>query len=157
METLRIAGLLHDVGHGPFAHYFDDHVLAAFPAPPDARRGPAKRLTHEDLSQLHHRATSSARSFAALRRAPGASPERDAFADGESIDPRWVSFLVAKPALDGSDDAAAGCAGSQPLLSGVFTVDNLDYVRRDAYFTGSSRVRSTSSGYGATPSSPTVG
>ena len=24
----------------------------------------------------------------------------------------------------------------QPLLSGVFTVDNLDYVRRDAYLTG---------------------
>jgi hypothetical protein len=24
----------------------------------------------------------------------------------------------------------------QPLLSGVFTVDNLDYVRRDAFFTG---------------------
>ena len=31
--------------------------------------------------------------------------------------PRWVRWL-------------------QPLLSGVFTVDNLDYVRRDAYFTG---------------------
>ena len=31
--------------------------------------------------------------------------------------PRWVRTL-------------------QPLLSGVFTVDNLDYVRRDAYLTG---------------------
>ena len=31
--------------------------------------------------------------------------------------PRWVRWL-------------------QPLLSGVFTVDNLDYVRRDAYLTG---------------------
>jgi hypothetical protein len=31
--------------------------------------------------------------------------------------PRWVRLL-------------------QPLLSGVFTVDNLDYVRRDAHFTG---------------------
>ena len=45
-----MAGLLHDVGHGPFAHFFDDHVLAAFEAPADPRRPDAKRLTHEDLS-----------------------------------------------------------------------------------------------------------
>ena len=37
-ETLRMAGLLHDVGHGPFAHFFDDHVLADFEAPADPRR-----------------------------------------------------------------------------------------------------------------------
>src|SRR4051812_28716894 len=33
VETLRVAGLLHDVGHGPFAHFFDDHVLSRFAAP----------------------------------------------------------------------------------------------------------------------------
>jgi HD associated region len=46
-----------------------------------------------------------------------------------------VSFLVAKPPLvDGSMPAWVRVL--QPLLSGVFTVDNLDYVRRDAYLTG---------------------
>ena len=134
VETLRVAGLLHDVGHGPFAHFFDDRVLAAFPAPADARRGGAKRLSHEDLSQLIIERELGAM-IRALRRAPGATPEQDAFGDAESIDPRWVSFLVSKPALvDASMPAWVRLL--QPLLSGVFTVDNLDYVRRDAFFTG---------------------
>lgn len=137
VETLRLAGLLHDVGHGPFAHFFDDHVLAAFPAPDDARRPAGKPLSHEDLSQLIIERELGGH-IRSLRRAPGGpgpAGERDAFRSGEAVDPRWVSFLVAKPALE--DPAMPlWVRWLQPLLSGVFTVDNLDYVRRDAYMTG---------------------
>ena len=134
VETLRVAGLLHDVGHGPFAHFFDDHVLAGFRAPPDPRRPAGKALSHEDLSQLIIERELGPL-IGGLRRAPGAVPERDAFDAGEAIDPRWVSFLVSKPALADSS-MPAWVRALQPLLSGVFTVDNLDYVRRDAFFTG---------------------
>jgi hypothetical protein len=133
VETLRMAGLLHDVGHGPFAHFFDDHVLAAFEAPADPRRAAGKRLTHEDLSGLIIEQLGPL--LRGLRRAPGAVPERDAFADDETIDPAWVSFLVSKPAL-ADPHMPRWVRWLQPLLSGVFTVDNLDYVRRDAYLTG---------------------
>jgi HD superfamily phosphohydrolases len=134
VETLRMAGLLHDVGHGPFAHFFDDHVLAGFAAPTDARRPGGKPLSHEDLSQriIEDELGPLLRG---LRRAPGAVPERDGFAVGESIDPGWVSLLISKPALS-DPGMPRWVRWLQPLLSGVFTVDNLDYVRRDAYLTG---------------------
>jgi len=134
VETLRMAGLLHDVGHGPFAHFFDDHVLIAFAAPADPRRAGGKRLTHEDLSQQIIE-DELGPLIAGLRRAPGADPDRDAFGDDERIDPAWVSYLIAKPAL-ADPSMPLWVRWLQPLLSGVFTVDNLDYVRRDAYLTG---------------------
>ncbi len=132
-ETMRMAGLLHDVGHGPFAHFFDDHVLSAFVAPHDPRRPDAKRLTHEDLSARI--IGESGALLRGLRRAPGAVAERDALGDDEAIDPDWVAFLIAKPALS-DPGMPRWVRWLAPLLSGVFTVDNLDYVRRDAYLTG---------------------
>jgi uncharacterized protein len=133
-ETMRMAGLLHDVGHGPFAHFFDDHVLSAFEAPADPRRPDAKRLTHEDLSAriIEEELGPLLRG---LRRAPGAVADRDALRDDEAIDPAWVAFLISKPALS-DPTMPTWVRWLAPLLSGVFTVDNLDYVRRDAYLTG---------------------
>jgi hypothetical protein len=108
-------------------------VLSAFEAPADPRRPTAKRLTHEDLSGRIIGELGDL--LRGLRRAPGAVAERDALRDDEVIDPAWVAFLIAKPALS-DPDMPRWVRWLAPLLSGVFTVDNLDYVRRDAYLTG---------------------
>ena len=105
------------------------------PRPRDPRRAGAKTLSHEDLSQLVIERELGPL-IRGLRRAPGAVPERDRFAERRGDRPALGLVPGLEAAARRRVDARAGCASLQPLLSGVFTVDNLDYVRRDAYLTG---------------------
>lgn len=116
-ELLRVGGLLHDVGHGPYGHFFDDHFLSRYNLTHEAM---GQRIITERLGEVIGR----------IRRSPSGF-----FSDGEQIDPDQVAFLIKKPG-DERRKHPGWLSFLRQLFSGVYTVDNLDYVQRDAYMTG---------------------
>jgi HD superfamily phosphohydrolase len=116
-ELLRVAALLHDIGHGPFGHFFDDNYLEQFD------------LTHEKLGQ-HIIKTELSEVIKAIRRSPSGE-----FSKGERLSPDQIAFLIGK-GPSAPTKQPRWLQFLQPLLSGIYTVDNLDYVMRDAYMCG---------------------
>ncbi|MEA2646196.1 MAG: uncharacterized protein QOE92_1279 [Chloroflexota bacterium] len=116
-ETLRLGGLLHDIGHGPFGHFFDDQYLAGF------------GLTHETISQRLIQGD-----LAPLIRGLEASPHGP-FAEGEWVDPAWVAYVISKEEIPGFQPPR-WLELLKPVLCGSFAADNMDYVPRDAYACG---------------------
>jgi HD superfamily phosphohydrolase len=121
-ELLRVTGLVHDIGHGPFSHFFDHHFLE-----PTYGRG----TTHEVLGQQIV-VQKLADCIRRIRRSP--DPE-GAFAAQEELDPEYVAFLIRKPEA-GPGRMPAWLRTLQPVFSGIYTADNMDYIQRDAYMTG---------------------
>ena len=125
---MRMAGLLHDVGHGPFGHFFDAHYLSHF------------GLTHETLGAIIIE-NELGKLLHGIRRSPFGEFDADA-----TLQPAAVAWLIQRPKDLGKVELGRGDSGTdeQPrwmhllrsLFCGIYTVDNMDFVLRDAFMTG---------------------
>jgi uncharacterized protein len=117
-SLLRMAGLLHDVGHGPFGHFFDEHYLDQFGI---THEDVGSRIIEGELGELLRR----------VRRNP-----RGQLQPLEELEPRQIAWLIRRPRGDGAEGQPEWLRKLRALFSGIYTVDNMDFVLRDAYMSG---------------------
>ena len=120
VETVcRMAALLHDVGHGPFGHFFDDHYLDQF------------GVTHEDLGAAII-LRDLAEPLSRVRRNP-----KSKLGPLEQLDPAHVAFLIRRPrGKSEPGEHPDWLVKLRAMFCGIYTVDNMDFVLRDAYMSG---------------------
>ena len=118
-SLMRLAALLHDVGHGPFGHFFDAHYLADYGLNHEIV---GSHIIRHELGDLFARRPPQSQRPAGRRRNARSGADRlphhpAAAAPTADDGPRWLRFL-------------------RSLFSGLYTVDNMDFVLRDAYMSG---------------------
>lgn len=117
-ELLRVTAMVHDIGHGPFGHFFDENFLEQFQMTHEIV---GQRIILEKLGPIIKK----------IRRGPSG-----AFEPGEVLNPDHVAFLILKDAKKDSSRFPKWLSFLQPVIGGIYTGDNLDYVLRDSYMCG---------------------
>jgi len=116
IAMMRLAAMLHDIGHGPFSHIFEDYIL--YP----------RRITHERIG------AEIIRSNPELQEA-FESIEKELNVSANLIAKMLESTAPENWPLQNSLDTASERALFY-VLKGAYSADIIDYLLRDSYFTG---------------------
>ena len=112
-EIIRCAALLHDVGHGPFSHIFENIMVKMNNV----------EFTHEDVTCAIIKQDNKIRSILEGKEENDKKSFEDIFSDVVSLLEKSCLHPEVNP-LDKS------------IISGTVDADKLDYLRRDSYHIG---------------------
>ena len=112
IQAMRLAALLHDVGHGPYSHLFE-----AASVPPGTPRGKGPRYDHEEKS------ISIIKETLTTARPKGGKPYLD------QVDADFVASILAAT-------LHKDLRFLHDIISSPLDADKMDYLLRDSHYTG---------------------
>ena len=112
-----MAGLMHDLGHGPFSHLFDRGVIPELLRMKNMTKNSIQNWEHEDASEML---------FNHMIDKCGLDPEKD------ELDPKFICNLI-KGKVPKSDTDRKWMYEIVANKRNSFDVDKLDYLSRDEY------------------------
>jgi HD superfamily phosphohydrolase len=122
MDEIRVAGLLHDIGHGPFSHASED-ILKEFPEVCDAFKANSSLFSQEKPHEMIGYKLLQTKAFQTLF--------EDLFNHYKSdIELQNIRSMIVGKMSRKSEQYKAD------IINSPFDADKLDYLIRDAHFTG---------------------
>jgi HD superfamily phosphohydrolase len=131
---LAAAAMLHDIGHGPFSHTLEGvvHAQLGFDHVEHSKRiirGEVDALPPGDRDRL-----GDATPVADLLRHEGYNPDRVASLLDSARGPTLFDYEEGRRPT--GEEASRGARHLRQLIAGAVDVDQIDYLMRDAHYTG---------------------